>query len=56
MRCVACNCLLTPKESKLKFTSGSYVDLCTKCFSTISEDVVIDETSNNSEDEYNEDE
>ena len=50
MKCYACDCILTPKESRLKFNSGAFTDLCTKCLGTIIEDVDIDEESE-SEDE-----
>lgn len=40
MRCTACNVILTPSESVRKFKeSGTYVDFCNKCLSTISDSV-----------------
>jgi hypothetical protein len=44
MRCFACNVVLTPQESTRKFSSGEYVDLCTKCLGTIQEDVVTEDS------------
>ena len=40
MRCSCCNVILTPAESVRRFKeSGEFVDMCTKCLSTISDDV-----------------
>ena len=40
MRCNACNVILNTQEATRKFTnSGEFVDLCNKCFNTISDDV-----------------
>lgn len=40
MRCSACNVILNTQESTRKFTnSGEFVDLCNKCFNTISDDI-----------------
>jgi hypothetical protein len=40
MRCQACNVILNTQEATRKFTnSGEFVDLCNKCFNTISDDV-----------------
>jgi hypothetical protein len=40
MKCVACDVILTTAESVRKFKdSGTYVDLCNKCLSTISDSV-----------------
>lgn len=40
MRCVACNCALSDVESTRKsIKTHEYLDLCNKCYSTISEDV-----------------
>jgi len=42
MRCVACNNILTPFESTFKSsTSGEFLDLCTKCYKFIKEDVPV---------------
>lgn len=40
MRCIACNKNLSDFESTRKYAdSQQYVDLCNKCFSTISDSV-----------------
>jgi len=40
MRCTACNVVLTPEEAVRRFKgSGTFVDMCNKCLSTISDDV-----------------
>lgn len=40
MRCLACDKRLNDRESTRKYaSSGTFVDLCDRCFSTISEDV-----------------
>lgn len=40
MRCLACNCQLTDAESTRKYaTSGQFVDLCDRCFSTVEDDI-----------------
>lgn len=40
MRCLACDKRLNDRESTRKYsTSGTFVDLCDRCFSTISEDI-----------------
>lgn len=42
MRCVCCNNILTPYESSFKSTnSGQYIDMCTKCFSFVRDDVDV---------------
>lgn len=53
MRCTACNVILTPSESVRKFKeSGTYVDLCNKCLSTISDGVTtVDGNIDEMEDE-----
>jgi hypothetical protein len=40
MRCLSCNCNLSDYESTRKnaFT-GEYIDLCNRCFSSISNDM-----------------
>lgn len=45
MVCIACNKRLTTRESCTKFSSGVFTELCTKCLSTIQEDVLVDEAS-----------
>lgn len=40
MRCLACDKRLNDRESTRKYSSsGTFVDLCDRCFSTISDDV-----------------
>jgi len=40
MRCECCNVILTPQEATRKFKgSGTYVDMCNKCLTTIDDDV-----------------
>lgn len=40
MRCLSCDRKLTDYESTRKYaSSGSFVDLCNRCFSEISDDV-----------------
>jgi hypothetical protein len=40
MRCLACDKRLNDRESTRKYaSSGTFVDLCDRCFSTISEDI-----------------
>ena len=40
MRCLACDRKLTDYESTRKYaSSGTFVDLCNRCFSEISDDV-----------------
>lgn len=40
MRCLACNCQLNDHESTRKFaSSGSFVDLCDRCFSEVAEEI-----------------
>lgn len=44
MRCIACNCVLTDFEATRKsLTTGDYIDMCNHCFSTIEEDVMVEE-------------
>ena len=44
MRCLACNTILTDIEATRKFErSGTFVDLCNDCFSTIADDVDVQE-------------
>ena len=41
MRCVACDDLLTDNESTTKSSiTGEYLDLCTRCLSTIRDDLL----------------
>lgn len=40
MRCLACNCNLTDYESTRKsVTTGEFIDLCNRCFSSVSDDL-----------------
>lgn len=40
MRCLACNKNLSDKESTRKYAStGTFVDLCDGCFSTVEDDI-----------------
>ena len=42
MRCTACNVILTPFEATMRgVTDNSYIDMCEKCFSYISDDVKV---------------
>lgn len=42
MRCIACNRNLTDFESTRKSVhTGTYLDLCNNCFSTVSKDVPV---------------
>lgn len=40
MRCLACNVRLNKRESTRKYaSSGTYIDLCDRCFSHVSEEI-----------------
>jgi len=40
MRCLACNRMLNDRESVRKYAStGTFVDLCNRCFSFVAEDI-----------------
>lgn len=42
MRCICCNVVLTPYESSFKNSStGDYMDMCTKCFSFVRDDIDV---------------
>ena len=42
MRCQCCNVILTPFESTIKKVSdNSFLDMCEKCFSYISDEVKV---------------
>lgn len=41
MHCYACDVILTDFESRRKFPSGEYTDLCSKCLSTIMKGVEV---------------
>ena len=42
MRCTCCNRVLSTQESVRRFkTSGEFVDMCTPCLNTISDDVQV---------------
>ncbi|CAB4132751.1 hypothetical protein UFOVP249_3 [uncultured Caudovirales phage] len=56
MKCDACDVILTTAESVRKFKdSGTYVNLCNKCLSTISDSVttVDGDVEDDDENEYN---
>lgn len=58
MRCTCCNRILDTQESTRKFAgSGTYVDMCNTCLSTIEDDVeTIDGEYYEPEDKEDEDE
>jgi hypothetical protein len=40
MRCLACNCALTDYEATRKsVVTGQFIDLCNRCFSSVSDDL-----------------
>lgn len=40
MRCLSCNKILNTQESTRKYSSsGSYVDLCNRCYSYVADDI-----------------
>jgi hypothetical protein len=40
MRCLSCDRRLSDRESTRKYaSSGTFVDLCDRCFSTVSEEI-----------------
>lgn len=44
MRCLSCDCELSDFEATRKFEeSGTFVDLCNDCLSTIQDDLIITE-------------
>lgn len=49
MRCLSCNTRLSNRESTRKYSSsGTFIDLCDRCFGYIAEDVpVIEEDIGN---------
>lgn len=54
MRCTCCNTLLTPRQATRRFKeSGTFVDMCDTCLSTISDSVEVVE-SNLSDDDNEE--
>lgn len=57
MRCVCCNVVLSGQEATRKFKeSGEYTDMCTKCLSTIDDQVSYTEGNNIKEEHDHEDE
>lgn len=44
MRCLSCNCQLNDQEATRKYaSSGTFVDLCDRCFEYVEDDInVID--------------
>lgn len=50
MRCLACNCQLNDHESTRKYaSSGQFVDLCDRCFTTVEDDIPTIEGSGSSD-------
>lgn len=50
MKCLSCDTILTDIEATRKFEkSGTFVDLCNYCFSTISDEVEVIEDGTLSE-------
>lgn len=46
MRCTCCNTLLTPRQATRRFKgSGTFVDMCDTCLSTISDSVEVVESN-----------
>jgi hypothetical protein len=42
MRCLSCNCVLTDFEATRKgVNTGDYIDMCNRCFATISDDIEV---------------
>jgi hypothetical protein len=53
MRCYCCNKVLTTTESVRRFKeSGTFVDMCNGCLSTLDSDIETVESDNLEEDEY----
>ena len=56
MHCFACDVILTPQEATRRFKeSGTFVDLCNKCLSTIEKEVETKEGKYEQEEENYED-
>jgi len=53
MRCTCCNKILNNQESTRRFASGTFVDMCNKCLSTIEDSVDVVDTD--VQDDYKED-
>ena len=52
MHCLACDAMLTEYETKRKHkVTGEYLDLCSKCLSSVQEVVKIDYTGEQIEEE-----
>lgn len=52
MRCFCCNRVLTTQEATRRFkASGTFVDMCNTCLSTIDDEVEV--TDGNTDDEIN---
>ena len=60
MRCECCNVVLSSQEATRKFkSSGTFVDMCNKCLSTIDDQVeftegYLEKDEDDLEDDYNE--
>lgn len=53
MRCLACNKRLNDKERTRKYaSSGTFVDLCDRCFSTVADEIPDVEGDVPSDDDY----
>lgn len=51
MRCLSCNCQLNDSEATRKYaSSGTFVDLCDRCFSHIEDDIPVVEGHPDDED------
>lgn len=56
MRCLACNKRLNDKERTRKYaSSGTFVDLCDRCFSTVADEIPDVEGDVPSDDGYDDD-
>lgn len=52
MRCLSCNCILSDFESTRKsVNTNSYIDMCNRCYYTISDDVATLERDDLAHDE-----
>lgn len=52
MRCLSCNCILSDFEATRKsVNTNSYIDMCNRCYHTISDDVATLERDDLAHDE-----
>jgi hypothetical protein len=57
MRCLSCDKRLNDRESVRKYSSsGTFVDLCDRCFATVSDDIPDIEEGSGGSSEFIEDE